>query len=464
MMNEIVNTEVWAEKLFSKCDLGDKRRTKRLITIAKNHAMSPSNSSVESCKGNAASIEATYRLFRNNACAPDAIAEGAFQAVADMTEDYVGDILAIEDTTSISYHHQCPGLGCVGNSVAHARGFMVHSVLASTLDGVPIGLIEQERWRRDIKNLGGSRNSRERPYKEKETFKWQRASEKMSRRLEHMEKIISVCDREADVFEYLDYKRKENQRFVVRAKYCRRLERQPPLLIRDAMIDAPKLGEKVLEIPQQNNRKAREVRLNVHAKEIAFYWPKGMRKGRTERLKLNAVLVQEEGKVIKKDEKLEWILLTSEPIETYADACRVIDIYTKRWLIEDFHKAWKSGTNVEDRRMQSADNLERIAVILAFVAVRLLQLRVLKKQEPTSSSDKVLTRLEWRCLWRSTEKSAIPKNAPTIHWAYYALAKLGGWYDSKRTGRVGWKAMHKGLSILNDKVDAIEIAQECLEM
>ena len=89
---------------------------------------------------------------------------------------------------------------------------------------------------------------------------------------------------------------------------------------------------------------------------------------------LNVVYAQESSS-IQEHEKLSWLLLTSEPIDTLQQQLHVIDIYTTRWRIEDFHKAWKTGAGVERLRMASADNLERSASILAFVGVRLLQLR-----------------------------------------------------------------------------------------
>ena len=142
--------------------------------------------------------------------------------------------------------------------------------------------------------------------------------------------------------------------------------------------------------------------------------------------------------------------------------------------MEDFHKAWKSGAGVEARRMQSADNLERTAVVLAFIAVRLLQLRDWLEpggQEGLSSSAAgarscagVLEELAWKVLWVSQHRRRPPVSAPSLKWAYETLAKLGGWMNTKRTGRPGWAALWSGWFRLQERVDAIRVSQHLFDI
>lgn len=65
-------------------------------------------------------------------------------------------------------------------------------------------------------------------------------------------------------------------------------------------------------------------------------------------------------------------LLTTEPVTSFNCARKITRYYEMRWRIEDFHKAWKSGAGAEQQRMQSLDHLEKMVVILSFVAIRLL--------------------------------------------------------------------------------------------
>jgi len=144
-------------------------------------------------------------------------------------------------------------------------------------------------------------------------------------------------------------------------------------------------------------------------------------------------------------------------------------IYSRRWRIEQFHKAWKSGTRVEALRPRSADNLERGVVILAFVAIRLLQLQELvypptprqgisRDELAAQPCDTILTATEWSVLFITTHKRPAPDKPPSAKWAYQALARLGGWMDTQRTGRPGWQAIWYGMSRLAERVDAHTLA------
>ncbi|HGS4862590.1 TPA: IS4 family transposase, partial [Vibrio cholerae] len=121
------------------------------------------------------------------------------------------------------------------------------------------------------------------------------------------------------------------------------------------------------------------------------------------------------------NDKLAWHLLTSEPITSKEEALKIVSYYELRWLIEDFHKVWKSeGTQVEQLRMQSKDNLERLSVILAFIATRLLQLRFMNESDELSKSscEPILKGKAWKLMWLKLERKGLPKEAPDISWAY----------------------------------------------
>ncbi len=139
-------------------------------------------------------------------------------------------------------------------------------------------------------------------------------------------------------------------------------------------------------------------------------------------------------------EALRWVLLTTEPVGSAEEARQVVRYYELRWRIEDYHKAWKSGVGVERQRFQSAANLQRMLVITAFLAVRLLQLREVldtPNDDAQTSCDTRLSEDEWKVLWVSTQRSKPPSTAPSIRWACLAVAKLGGFTETKRIGRPG---------------------------
>jgi len=456
----------WAQENFGESELGDPRRESRLVRVAGDLARHAGSSLLKSCEGDDAAVEGMYRLLRNEAVEPSAIAEGGFLATVKRASG-CSLLLAVEDSTSLLYRHSvaCALGPTTSNPQAVGQGFIVHSVVLVEGDGgATVGLVEQQRWVRDSKDHGKSNARTQRAYEEKESFKWQRAGEAMRLRLgaELSARTIAVCDREADVTAYLHWQQSVGGRYVVRAAQDRRLLDSTTRLWQ-TLAQAPRLGTHEVDVPQRGGRAARRAQVTLRSQAVELSCPP--RTGLTNGVRCQAVLVREEH-AAEGVEALEWLLLTSEPVRTLEEALAVLWMYGRRWRIEEFHKAWKSGTQVEGLRPRSAGNLERGIVILAFVAIRLLQLRELvyppggrtgQSPEPMlagQSCEEILTRTEWTVLYLAIHKQSPPVEAPSAQWAYRAIARLGGWRDTQRTGRPGWQAVWDGMLRLADRVEA----------
>jgi len=456
-----MDAEEWARELFGDSELGDPRRTKRLVKLASNYAKNIGSSTVASCGGDESEVEASYRFLRNDGVKPEAIREGGFNSTARMTFKE-NTLLAIEDTTTLSYKHQAASeLGYTSNSPsAKSKGFNVHSILLLSEDtGRTIGLIEQSWYCRDNATYGKSKNKRTRDYHDKESYKWEHASRVMTKRLgQKTQDVISVCDREADIYDYLFYKLNNKQRFIVRARENRKTTSVEHKLFEQVLL-TPVLGTYKVQVQQKGGRKARVAMIQYYSASVELVLPKHQKnKGYSPTLCINVVAAKEI-KNAGTDESLEWIILTSEPVNTAELTRQVLRNYELRWRIEDYHKAWKSGVGVEDLRLQSKGNLERAGSIFAFIAVKLLQMREIVLSSPDelnqdTPATHILTTDEWKVLWITTKKSKPPKEPPNIKWAYKSLGKLGGWHDSKRTGIIGWNALWKGWFRLMDKVES----------
>lgn len=239
-----------------------------------------------------------------------------------------------------------------------------------------------------------------------------------------MANVISICDREADIYEYLQYKQSHQQRFVVRSMQSRCIEEHDHKLYDYARQCHAAGGTKVVKIPLRGGRKAREAVLDIKFAKVTLKAPANKR---TEPdIPLYNVDCIEQGDA---SDRLEWHLLTSEAVNDDAQARKVIGYYERRWLIEDYHKVWKSaGTRGETLRMLSMDNLKRMCTILSFIAVRLLQSRFIN-EEPSAqnqSCETVIGPTGWKLLWRNVEKTPLPTEVPDMRWAYRSLATLGG--------------------------------------
>lgn len=214
-------------------------------------------------------------------------------------------------------------------------------------------------------------------------------------------------------------------------------------------------GERSVNVPQKGGRKARQVQCDIRYAPVTIKVPTNKQ---GESISLFYVSCIEQGS----PDGLSWHLLTSEPVTNAEQAQQIVMHYEKRWLIEDFHKAWKSsGTRVEALRLQARVNLEKAVVILSFVAVRIQQLRFTGLQDDRGSQvscENLYTPLEWKILWRKVEKKKLPVKAPSMRWFYLSLGKLGGWKDMKRTGRVGWEVLWEGWFVLQSILEGYVLA------
>jgi len=471
---KVENAAAWSEAIFGKCSLGDKRLTKRLVQMGKQLSSATGASLSKSCEGQDDLIEGSYRFLRNARVKAADIANGGYDVTGCLAQT-IPLLLAIEDTTSLSYSHEVrKELGDTSSTAnAKKRGYIVHStMLMDANKEKTIGLIAQERWCRDVTEHGKKHNRRDVAYEEKESYKWEKNTCQLEERLgDKLKDVISVCDREADIYEYIQYKLEHNQRFIVRAYHNRKLANGSGLL-KSNLAESKILGTYTIDIAQKRNRKKRKVELDLKATTLTFLPPKRRVSGATE-LKpiiLNALVAKEKHPVT--DEVLEWVLLTSEAITTFEEARQITRYYELRWRIEDFHKAWKSGTGVEKQRMQSAENLEKMVVILSFLAIRLLQLKeyfehehlIPNAEDVCVTCDELLTEIEWKVLWKTVEKKELPSITPSAAWAYKAIAKLGGWNDSKKTGKAAWSTLWDGWFRLAERVEGFMMAQLSIKM
>ena len=454
---------IWAAQVFGRCNLGDARRTARLVKTVAGLAVNRGGSVAQAHKWDAAGQEGGYRLLRNPRVSVAAMDEAAFQSTVQRVQS-TARLLAIDDSTSLSYAHSVADeLGyTTSQPTSKSKGLFVHSTLLIDAESeMTEGLIAQYRWSRKAVHYGKKHQRTKTRYEQKESYKWTRNARAMRERLaDKMADVVAVCDRESDIFDYLHDKLMHGERFIVRAAQDRQLLEADARLFA-AVASASKCGEMSVAIAQRGERKARVAQISLRAECVELPAPRRSEcHGDKATITVNIVLAKEDTSTAD-DEPLCWYLLTTEAIASADQLRDIVRCYGLRWRIEDFHKAWKSGAKVEAMRMQSRDALERMIVMLAQVAIRMLQLRETLNNETAAKRPctDVLNDLEWKILWASDMKTpnALPGQVPTLRWAYEAIARLGGFYDSKRTGRASWEAVYRGWQLLNDRVQSYRI-------
>jgi hypothetical protein len=338
--------------------------------------------------------------------------------------------------------------------MAHPKhsGIFLHSVLAVTPEGVPCGLIDQRTWTRDPAEQGKRSTRRARATVEKESRRWIEALKATEAALPPGREIVTVADREADIYDLFAHPRRQGSHLLIRVK-PRRGVRHPERLLGPAVRSTPALGTMTVDLRRGNDRPPRRAALTIRslALEVA---PPVKRKGRKDlpHAALTAILVEEEDPP-RGQAAVRWWLVTTLPIRTRADAERVVRWYALRWLIERYHFVLKSGCKVERLQLETAARLDRAVATYSAVAWRLLWLSYEARRHPDQSCGRVLSDQECEVLcWATEEPGTVRDVPPNLREAVRKIARLGGFLGRKGDGEPGVKTLWRGLRRLNDMV------------
>jgi hypothetical protein len=447
------DNEKWAEAEFGKIELGDKRRTKRLVILAKQRAEKPNGSIAESC-GSKSGTKAAYRLLDNEDIEAEAIQSGHRKATV---ERLVGEkvILAVQDTTQLNYtsHAATQNLGYL-QDLSH-QGMLVHTTLAVNPHRVPYGIIQQQVWVRPKDEYQKHLRRKERVTSEKESQKWLTslgAAAKLQGELPQS-RVVSVGDSEADVYDLFWEASKLKQDVLVRACEDRRVDHPEKLLWKQVGAQE-KAGEITIQVPRRAGKKARQAVLGIRYCQVRLRPPQRRYKEKLPLISLWAVLAREEAPT-DGEEAIEWLLLTTVEVNSLADGCERIQWYTCRWVIEMYHKVLKSGCRVEERQFADLDNLKRYLALDAVVAWRVLYLTLLSRETPDVDCSVILEIHQWQALYCFIHKTKTPpRQPPTLKDATRWIAQLGGFLGRKSDGNPGSMTIWRGLQRLSDIADA----------
>jgi hypothetical protein len=458
-----IDAQAWAEQQFGDCDLGDQRRTKRLIQVAQQVANHPAASFPEQMQ-TWGDLKAAYRLFDAEDVTFEAVAGPHWRQTRSVG---LGRYLVLADTTEMDfgYHRQIDGLSRIGNG--SGSGFLLHNAL----------LVEAQS--RGVVGVAGQTIHYRQPAPKKENksqrFKRERESRVWGDLIDQVgpppadAQWVHVCDRGADDFEVFCHLRQNRSDWVVRASSTHRLilppdgQEQP---LNDYLHTLPVAGTYKLHLrarPQQPARTAKlEVRLGTLQMPVPRHKSPYVKALQPEPIPMGVVWVREVDPPAGV-EPIEWVLYTSLPIATFEDAWLIVEYYECRWLIEEYHKALKSGCSVQRRVLRSAERLEAMVGLMSVVAVRLLQLKTVARTDPKRPARSVVPPL-WLQMLKAARKHLRRVHDLTIYQFYRELAKLGGFLARKSDGEPGWITIWRGWEKLNTLVTGAELAiqlQKC---
>jgi hypothetical protein len=453
----------WCVDEFAGVELHDARLNNRCSELAVQLAMRPNLPLNQACE-DWAETKAAYRFFDNDAVTPERIQAPHQQRTVERMAQHAR-VLAIQDTTFLNYTHhpQTEGLGPIGKKSHKQYGLGLHSTLAVLPNGLPLGLLTQAVLiRPEDEPAHRPEECRQLPIEDKESYRWLQAFEQTLALAPTGVEVITVCDREADIYEMFALAQAKNAPLLVRASSDRALLDDVEIRkLWPKVTGQPIVSYLTVHITGNNTRQARQTTVSVRFVPVTLrppWRPNGLK---LPALTLNAVLVREEAPPADSDEPIEWLLLTDTPVASSMEAQQVIGWYCCRWQIEVFHKVLKSGCRVEDCRLQTADRLQSFVALMSVIAWRLHWMTYINRCQPDWPCTAVLTAIEWEALYMRIHKSnRLPDTVPTIYQAVRWIARLGGFLGRKSDGEPGVTALWRGWQRLQDLAATWEIVKE----
>ncbi len=438
-------------------DLGDKRlnqRAARIVRAALDHA----GDSIPTAAGSLAAADATYRFFDNPNVVPSDLDDAHTRATVDRSAHYPGVLPVAQDTTDADFTSPARN-GRLGQ-LAHAKhfGFFVHSALALTADGLPLGLLHQHVWMRSPDERGKRQERRRKETADKESQRRLDAEAACIAVLPADRTVVMIADRECDFYDYFAVERRPGRHVLIRAKPRRRIAGSKELLGAATRAGAVQ-GTLTIHVPRKDGQPERRATPAVRYGAFALQPPSTHpRRQELPTLPLRTVLVEEvnpPGGV----KPLQWLLLTTLPIDNFADAERLVRWYTYRWRIERYHFTLKSGCRLEELQLETAERLRRALALYAMVAARLLHLTYLARQDAEAPCEPAVSAEEWEVLWRHFRPDeALPLQPPTLRQALRWIGRLGGFLARKRDGNPGVKVLWRGLRQLQAMLIGFRLA------
>jgi hypothetical protein len=437
-----MDTPGWAATELRTLDLGDPRRTARVVTMLERLVQSP-NVPIPQAMGTWAATKGAYRCLGNDHTSAPAIMAAHRDATIERATD-APLLLAIEDTTELSYgtHPALTGRGMLSRK--DHLGVLLHTTLLATDDGVPLGIIDHRMWTRDPKDVGKAKQRRTLPTAEKESQRWLDGAARTWEATAHLgAKVVVIADREGDMFDLFAQPRPPWGQLVVRSIHERKLGAGMGYL-RAAVAAAPEVGAMTVALGRRGTQPPRVVTLRLQAVPVTLVPPRKRKGPAVPVTVIRATKIASEPPLVE-GRPICWQLTTTEVPATRETALTAVRRYTQRWLIERYHYTLKDGCAVERLQLEHVDRLERALALYAIVAWHVLWLTYLGRHRADAPGSLVLPVAQWPVLWEAVNPGQPPPARPlTAGEVVRLIARLGGFLARRRDGDPGVKVLWRG--------------------
>lgn len=451
----------WVIEETKTADFGDQRLNKRYGNLLASFASAPTKSIPGSFKSWKETI-AAYRFFNHEDMTYTEILEPHTQATLERIKNEK-TVLIPQDTTEIDFtgRKNISGMGYLSHENSH--GLYLHASLAITPERSCLGVIDMQIQTRQMLGISKQRNNK--PVEEKESACWLKGYEKANAIAKACPNsiVVSIADREGDMYELLTKMPSESHKayWLIRSQYNRSIlneaDETVSLRLREGLRASKSIGEIEFNMPvgkiyngsswKRKPRTERAVRQEVRA--CTVYLKPPIRKKKLNSIAINVVHCREINPP-SEEERIEWFLLTSFPVNSAETALEIVKWYLCRWQIEVFFKILKSGCTVEELQFETLKAVTNCLAMYLIVAWRILYLTMLGRHCPDMACSAVFEENEWHSVYAIVTKKPPPKEPPKLSEMVIMIAKLGGFLGRKSDGYPGSQAMWIGMQRMKD--------------
>jgi hypothetical protein len=456
-----LQSDHWIESELAKCQFKDARHGKRLRKLLEQLAENIGGSIPWACH-DWANTKAAYRFFSNDRVSEEEILAGHFQATRDRLATTDALILMLHDTTEFTFHrNDVQPIGILHKSRLPndkrgrpkqylVCGILMHSSLAVSSEGLPLGLAAIKFWTRDefkgCNALKKKINPTRVPIEQKESYRWLENLKQATALFQDPQRCVHIGDRESDIYELFCTAQAVGTHFLFRT-CVDRLAGDGEHTIADEMKEVRVQGLHRIEVRNHKGEMS-EATLEIRYRRLLVLPPIGKQK-QYPQLVLTILHAQERG-IPQGRERIDWKLITDLPVRSRAEAIEKLEWYAMRWKIETFHKILKSGCKAEESKLRTAERLVNLVAVLSILSWRVFWITMMNRTAPNAPPQVAFTELE---LWLLDElvddtSGKAPQRALTTY--LIKLARLGGYLARAHDPPPGSKVMWRGLSRLTD--------------
>jgi len=447
----------WIETELAESQMHDRRHAQRLAHLLERLSEQAVSSIPRACHGWAETM-AAYRFLDNPRVGLKEILAGHQHATLERLQAQEV-ILLVQDTTFLNYGTLRPKTG-VGTVKERLREeYLLHLTVAFTPERVNLGVLGLRLWQRPPEPVAHERARK--PIAEKESYRWLEGYQLACEVQQHCPEtlVVNVADREGDIqeclLEAMSREGADRAEFIIRAKCNRRITKgHDQEYLWPEMQNTRPLGHLTVEVARQRERAPRQATLAVATRRVTFT---GARRcgGRLPPVAVTVIYAKER-RPPQGEEAVEWLLLTSLPVEDFPSACTIVHWYRGRWEIEVFFRVLKQGCQIEQLRLQTKPRLVNAIAIYLIVAWRIHTITMLSRAYPAVSCEVLFEPQEWQTIYTMLYRRRPPQESPPLREIVRCLASLGGFLARTGDGEPGVQTIWQGYQRLQDFISALE--------